>query len=150
VQTIGHTKKLSVFYVNFSRRWVAKAATNSGNECSYGASSEWEFLSLRTPLGENCYQMIPSIYFFIFLFRRSEKRATMSLATSDLDRQIEQLRRCECIKESEVKMLCAKAREILIEESNVQKVDSPVTVRIFIYLFIYFFLLLCYQNVILT
>ena len=48
--------------------------------------------------------------------------------TSDLDRQIEQLRRCEIIKESEVKALCAKAREILVEESNVQRVDSPVTV----------------------
>ena len=47
---------------------------------------------------------------------------------SDLDRQIEQLRRCEVIKESEVKTLCAKAREILVEESNVQRVDSPVTV----------------------
>ena len=43
-------------------------------------------------------------------------------------RQIEQLRRCEIIKESEVKSLCAKAREILVEESNVQRVDSPVTV----------------------
>lgn len=49
--------------------------------------------------------------------------------TSDLDRQIEQLKRCEIIKESEVKALCAKAREILVEESNVQRVDSPVTVR---------------------
>ena len=48
---------------------------------------------------------------------------------SDLDRQIEQLRRCEVIKESEVKTLCAKAREILVEESNVQRVDSPVTVQ---------------------
>jgi hypothetical protein len=47
---------------------------------------------------------------------------------SDLDRQIEQLHRCEIIKESEVKALCAKAREILIEESNVQRVDPPVTV----------------------
>ena len=47
---------------------------------------------------------------------------------SDLDRQIEQLRRCEIIKESEVKSLCSKAREILVEESNVQRVDSPVTV----------------------
>ena len=45
-------------------------------------------------------------------------------------RQIEQLRRCEIIKESEVKALCAKAREILVEESNVQRVDSPVTVSI--------------------
>lgn len=49
--------------------------------------------------------------------------------TSDLDRQIEQLKRCEIIKEAEVKALCAKAREILVEESNVQHVDSPVTVR---------------------
>jgi len=48
--------------------------------------------------------------------------------SSDLDRQIEQLRRCELIKESEVKALCAKAREILAEESNVQRVDPPVTI----------------------
>lgn len=53
----------------------------------------------------------------------------MAGCTSDLDRQIEQLRRCEYIKEAEVKALCAKAREILVEESNVQRVDAPVTVR---------------------
>jgi hypothetical protein len=28
-----------------------------------------------------------------------------------------------------VKTLCAKAQEILMEESNVQRVDAPVTVR---------------------
>merc|ERR1711976_71923 len=54
--------------------------------------------------------------------------SNFSLKMSDLDRQIEQLRRCEIIKESEVKALCSKAREILVEESNVQRVDSPVTV----------------------
>ncbi|RRT61828.1 hypothetical protein BHM03_00002626 [Ensete ventricosum] len=48
---------------------------------------------------------------------------------SDLDRQIEQLKRCEPLKESEVKALCLKAIEILVEESNVQRVDAPVTVR---------------------
>jgi len=48
--------------------------------------------------------------------------------SSDIDRQIEVLRRCECIKESEVKSLCQKAREILIEESNVKRVDAPVTI----------------------
>lgn len=48
---------------------------------------------------------------------------------SDLDRQIEQLRRCEFIKESEVKLLCQRAMDILMEESNVQRVDAPVTVR---------------------
>jgi len=47
---------------------------------------------------------------------------------SDLDRQIAQLRRCELIKEPEVKALCVKAREILVEESNVQRIDPPVTV----------------------
>lgn len=36
--------------------------------------------------------------------------------------------RCEIIKESQVKELCHLAREILIEEANVQKVDAPVTV----------------------
>merc|ERR1712183_85574 len=56
-----------------------------------------------------------------------KKREEMA-GYSDLDRQIEQLKRCEIIKESEVKALCAKAREILIEESNVQRVDSPVIV----------------------
>jgi len=47
---------------------------------------------------------------------------------SDIDRQIEQLRRCEFISEAEVKALCQKAREILMEESNVQRVDAPVTI----------------------
>lgn len=47
---------------------------------------------------------------------------------SDLDRQIEQLKNCEPLKESEVKALCLKAMEILVEESNVQRVDAPVTV----------------------
>ena len=45
-------------------------------------------------------------------------------------RQIEQLTRCEPISEEQVKRLCLKAREILIEEGNVQVVDSPVTVSL--------------------
>eukprot|EP00438_Fugacium_kawagutii_P027521 Skav213236 [mRNA] locus=scaffold5440:20370:35754:+ [translate_table: standard] len=36
--------------------------------------------------------------------------------------------RCEYIKEAEVKALCSKAREILVEECNVQRVDAPVTI----------------------
>ncbi|KAK1297544.1 Serine/threonine-protein phosphatase PP-X isozyme 2 [Acorus calamus] len=48
--------------------------------------------------------------------------------SSDLDRQIEQLKKCEPLKESEVKALCLKAMEILVEESNVQRVDAPVTI----------------------
>jgi len=37
----------------------------------------------------------------------------------DLDRQIVQLKGCECIKESEVRELCNMARDILLEESNI-------------------------------
>ena len=48
----------------------------------------------------------------------------------DLDQWIEQLKKCEYIKESEVKTLCQRAKEILIEESNVQNVESPVTVSL--------------------
>nr|GMC72432.1 serine/threonine-protein phosphatase PP-X isozyme 2 [Ipomoea batatas] len=40
----------------------------------------------------------------------------------------ERLKRCEPLKESEVKALCLKAMEILVEESNVQRVDAPVTI----------------------
>jgi hypothetical protein len=50
------------------------------------------------------------------------------VSVSDLDEQIERLKKCEYLKESEVKALCDKAREILIDESNVQRVDAPVTV----------------------
>lgn len=50
----------------------------------------------------------------------------------NLDEQIERLKKCEYLKESEVKIICDKAREILIDESNVQRVDAPVTVIFFI------------------
>jgi serine/threonine-protein phosphatase 4 catalytic subunit len=59
---------------------------------------------------------------------------------SDLDRQIEQLKRCEPLKESEVKALCLKAMEILVEESNVQRVDAPVTVNPIQFYFIVHFI----------
>ena len=42
--------------------------------------------------------------------------------TSDLDQQIEQLRKCEVIKESDVKILCAKAREILGRKSDLLQI----------------------------
>jgi hypothetical protein len=39
-----------------------------------------------------------------------------------------QLKRCEPLKESDVKALCERAVEILVEEANVQRVDAPVTI----------------------
>ena len=47
---------------------------------------------------------------------------------SELDRLIEQLKQCEPLAEKDVKVLCEKAREVLVEESNVQRVDAPVTI----------------------
>ncbi|KAI9727892.1 MAG: hypothetical protein M1828_005297 [Chrysothrix sp. TS-e1954] len=47
---------------------------------------------------------------------------------SDLDRAIEQLRACKPIPEPQVREICFKARELLIEEGNVVGVDAPVTI----------------------
>jgi len=47
---------------------------------------------------------------------------------SAIDKQIEQLKNCEHLSETEVKELCQKAMEILMEESNIQRVDAPVVV----------------------
>ncbi len=48
---------------------------------------------------------------------------------SDLDQAIAQLRACRLIPEEQVRELCHKARELLIEEGNVVQVTAPVTVR---------------------
>ncbi|CAJ0950048.1 unnamed protein product, partial [Mesorhabditis belari] len=50
------------------------------------------------------------------------------VSLNDLDKQIETLMRCETISEAEVKGLCAKAKEILIQEGNVQIINTPVTI----------------------
>lgn len=57
---------------------------------------------------------------------------------SDLDRQIGLLKSCECIKESEVRDLCNLARDILLEESNIQNISSPITVSIFAFFLTFF------------
>lgn len=47
---------------------------------------------------------------------------------STVDRTIELLRDCSHVPESLVKDLCYKAQELLVEESNVQLVPTPVTI----------------------
>ncbi|KAG9709429.1 calcineurin-like phosphoesterase, partial [Aureobasidium melanogenum] len=47
---------------------------------------------------------------------------------SDLDKAIAQLRSCRPIPETQVRELCYKARELLIEEGNVVTVNAPVTI----------------------
>jgi len=46
----------------------------------------------------------------------------------DLDRCIQKVKACEYLAEDELKQLCDFVKEILVEESNVQPVNSPVTV----------------------
>ncbi|KOS17875.1 Serine/threonine-protein phosphatase PP-X -like protein 4 [Escovopsis weberi] len=47
---------------------------------------------------------------------------------SDLDKMIAQLRACRPIPETQVRELCHRARELLIEEGNVVTVTAPVTI----------------------
>lgn len=53
------------------------------------------------------------------------------MSYTNLDRQITQLKECKTLTENEVKVLCNKARDIFIEEANVQDLTAPITVRIF-------------------
>ncbi|KAJ3009579.1 UNVERIFIED_CONTAM: Serine/threonine-protein phosphatase PP2A catalytic subunit, partial [Siphonaria sp. JEL0065] len=47
---------------------------------------------------------------------------------SEVDGWVSTLMECKQLSEADVKKLCEKAREILMEESNVQPVRCPVTV----------------------
>ena len=44
------------------------------------------------------------------------------------DKWVEQLKELKCLSEEELKQLCEKAKEIFIEESNVQNVSAPVII----------------------
>ena len=46
----------------------------------------------------------------------------------DLDSQIALLYNCEFIREAEVRELCAAAKEIFMEESNIQTLSAPITI----------------------
>jgi hypothetical protein len=49
-------------------------------------------------------------------------------SSKELDSWIEQLKECKQLQENHVKFLCARAKDILSKESNVQEVHCPVTV----------------------
>jgi hypothetical protein len=52
----------------------------------------------------------------------------MEVSNGDIEKWIEKLNKCEPLNESEVKLLCEKAKEILSKESNVTCVNAPVTI----------------------
>ena len=48
---------------------------------------------------------------------------------AELDKYIEQLKRCEYIQDDRaVKKLCEKAKELLIKEENIIYLNAPITV----------------------
>jgi hypothetical protein len=46
----------------------------------------------------------------------------------DLDRWIEDIKRCKLLAELDLKHLCEYVQELMLEESTVQPVQSPVTI----------------------
>jgi len=56
----------------------------------------------------------------------------MAFCPDDVDGYIQTLRSGECISERSLKRLCTAVSELLVEESNVQPVRSPVTVSLLI------------------
>eukprot|EP00792_Barthelona_sp_PAP020_P006524 TRINITY_DN3020_c0_g5_i1.p1 TRINITY_DN3020_c0_g5~~TRINITY_DN3020_c0_g5_i1.p1 ORF type:complete len:316 (-),score=70.39 TRINITY_DN3020_c0_g5_i1:33-956(-) len=47
---------------------------------------------------------------------------------AELDSQIEQLLNCKIIKESQIKVICERLKEILSKEHNIQIIKAPVTI----------------------
>lgn len=52
----------------------------------------------------------------------------MDISNGEMDRWIAKVRKCEHLSERELKQACDRVKEILMEESNVQPVHSPVIV----------------------
>ncbi|OBZ74484.1 Serine/threonine-protein phosphatase 6 catalytic subunit [Grifola frondosa] len=50
------------------------------------------------------------------------------MSSFDPDKWIEQLMNCQHLLEADMKVLCERVRSILLEESNIQPVSSPVTI----------------------
>lgn len=44
------------------------------------------------------------------------------------DLWLEEVKKCQSLPESDMKQLCEMVKELLMEESNIQPVQSPVTV----------------------
>lgn len=56
-------------------------------------------------------------------------QATPVTSKKNLDAWLEKVQKAQYLAEEELKSLCDTVKEILVEESNVQPVNTPVTVR---------------------
>jgi serine/threonine-protein phosphatase PPG1 len=65
---------------------------------------------------------------FQIISMRSLTRVMFTLASVDLDQCIESLYKKNLLAESVIEAICAKTKELLMQESNVVHVQAPVTV----------------------
>ena len=69
-----------------------------------------------------------------FTNTKSNQIATMTLQRSqnrfafDIDHHLEKAAKGEVLEEVAIKVICSKVKEILVNESNVHSISSPVTV----------------------
>ena len=92
---------------------------------SLGNDDRVEVHSMEASAGGRNHQFLGND---LVSMKRSAPGGHINSKYSDLDRQIGLLKSCECIKESEVRDLCNMARDILLDESNIQNISSPITV----------------------
>lgn len=50
------------------------------------------------------------------------------MTSSNIDQWLDTVKSGKCLAERDLRILCEKIKEILIEESNVQPVSAPVTI----------------------
>ena len=84
---------------------------------------------MRTCAVWGCFWGLFSFFSFVVFWPFSHLLfALADESRKQVDEYISQLMECKSLSEGQVKDLCDKAREALIEESNVQPIKCPVTV----------------------
>jgi hypothetical protein len=59
---------------------------------------------------------------------RFQPKKKQSMVERGPDVWLEEILKCQYLPENDMKILCEKVKELLMEESNIQPVQSPVTV----------------------
>jgi hypothetical protein len=92
-------------------------------------SIQIEALECAPPLQQLQYAW-PALYLTPLLSLKKKKSANIwkILASVDLDECIESLYKKNLLAESVIEAICAKTKELLMQESNVVHVQAPVTV----------------------
>nr|XP_043635627.1 probable serine/threonine-protein kinase DDB_G0271402 isoform X2 [Erigeron canadensis] len=110
------------FYVEENLGTPISRGENFGVPISFGENLAMSFYreeSLGTPISHGENSGIPSSH---------GENSVMQRVNRNGDEHISELMQCKPLSEQEVRLLCDKAKEILMKESNVQPVKIPVTI----------------------